>query len=130
MRAVLAGLGMAVCAMSAFVGAHGAVAQQTRPPEPREKLEAFTLCFASTGAALEARWATPERYQMVMEAACLSEEQASLDELEGWLKSWDNGYRDVTAKSVANAKVQMTAGRKQNISAYTLRYELRPPAKP
>ncbi|WP_395670857.1 hypothetical protein [Phenylobacterium sp.] len=53
------------------------------------------------------------------------EEDASLTEFETYLRAWDRGHSDVTAKSVQNARAGYRRVRLQTVSDYTLRYEAR-----
>lgn len=107
--------------MTAELLASAARAQVPEPP--RQKQLEFIACFNATRAVLEEKRVTPERYQMAIEGACLREEQASLDEFEAYLRSWDRGNSDITAKTMEDTRGDYRRFRAQAVSKYTVAYE-------
>jgi hypothetical protein len=112
------GLWMAAIA----VAAASAAAAQPRPA-PTVALTTFRSCFDATLVQLEASHPTPERYQLAMEGACLTQEEDALKEFEQYLMSWDQGHRDVTSKSMQDLRGSLRNRRLQRIGEYAARYE-------
>jgi len=60
---------------------------------------------------------------MVIDGACLAEQQASLDEFEAYLRRTDGGHHDVTAQTMADTRGDYQRMRAQIVSRYALAYD-------
>lgn len=106
--------------------ASSALAQTSDTPQPvvahQERME-LAACMDATTAQMKDKRATPERYQMVMEGACLDEEGAWLKAFEAWAKGMDQGYSAITEKTMRKLVAFAAQSRRENVSRYTFWYE-------
>ncbi len=84
---------------------------------------ALWRCFERTTFPLIDQNVTPERYKLAMEGACLDEERKVLEAAEAYLSAMDQGYSEITARTMAKLRSYHRDMRAQMISRYVVGYE-------
>lgn len=111
-----------VVAIALGVGV-GLPAAAQQPDAVSQTGRALGECFQRLSNDFQVRRATPERFQMAVSGACQVEEKAALDALEGYLKSIDEGHRDITEASMRTARERYAQQKQRIVSNYVVWYE-------
>lgn len=106
----------------------GAHAQAPGKPLMAEReLAAWWSCMERTVIPMADRRATPERFKMAVEGACLTEQQAALDAAEAFLRQGDEGYAQITMRTVGKLNDTLQQERAKLVSSYVVAYETHVP---
>lgn len=114
--AVACGLAMAMSGV-----AHG---QDAAPPVMAgAEVKTLWACFKRVLTPVIDQLVTPERFKMVVDGACLTEEQAMLQAAEAHLRAMDQGYTQITDRTLADLRAANGRERAKLVSNYVVLYE-------
>ena len=121
-------LGLTFSAASIIsTGAMAALAEETTP-QPKASITAYFDCLKATDNELRTGHATPERYAMGFDGACLMQYETATRQMKASLEAIPHSgvsYEDaqeITANSMAAIQTTDERLRKQYVSAYVLWY--------